>query len=61
MEDKKTSKKKSKCGSKCKTCEFYDKPTDFCEARMIKNCSKQKNANFSNCEDYLTKKSLIMY
>lgn len=57
MSEKKASKKKTKC----KTCEFYNKSTDFCEAKMIKNCSKQKNANFSNCEDYLTREDLIMY
>lgn len=66
MSDKKTTQKKSnkkgsKCGTKCETCEFYDKSSDFCEARMIKKCSKQKNSNFSTCEDYLVKESLVMF
>ena len=65
MSDKKTQKKPNKsggkCGIKCETCEFYDKPTDFCEARMIKKCSKQKNANFSICEDYLVRENLVMF
>ncbi len=65
MSDKKSTQKKSnkknKCGIRCETCEFYDKSTDFCEARMIKKCSKQKNANFSTCEDYLIKNKLVMF
>ena len=66
MSDKKTAQKKSnkkgsKCGIRCETCEFYDKPTDFCEARMIKKCSKQKNTNFSTCEDYLAREELVYF
>lgn len=61
MSQKKANKKGNKCGIRCETCEFYNKSTDFCESRMIRKCSKQKNSNFSTCEDYLVKESLVMY
>ena len=61
MSEKKTQKKKNKSGLKCKSCEFYDKATDFCTERGIKKCSKQANVNFSKCDDYLVRENLVMF
>ena len=62
MSDKKNQKKPNKkSGLKCKSCEFYDRDTDFCTERSIKKCSKQANVNFSKCEDYLVRENLVMY
>ena len=60
MSDKKATKKKNKGGLKCKTCEYYDRSTDFCTAREIEGCTKQK-ANFSKCDDYMVRESLVMF
>lgn len=61
MSEKKTTKKKNKGGLKCKTCEYYDKHSDTCTERGIKNCSKQANVNFSKCDDYIIKETLVMF
>ena len=53
--------KTKKCNCKCSTCENYDKPTDYCKEKEIENCSKQVNANFSQCESYLVRESLVMF
>ena len=54
-------KSKKKCKIKCKTCEFYDAPLDYCSERDIEDCSKQVHINFSSCEDYLIREDLIMF
>lgn len=62
MSEKKPKKSKSKkCKLKCCTCEFYDTPLDYCSERDIENCSKQMHTDFSTCEDYLIKESLVMF
>ena len=61
MSEKKTTKKKNKGNLKCKSCEFYEKSTDFCTERGIKNCSKQTNVNFSKCDDFLVRENLVMF
>ena len=60
-EKEKKSKKNKKHKIKCSTCEFYDAPIDYCSQREIEECSKQAHTNFSSCDDYLVKESLIMY
>lgn len=60
MGDKK-SKKSKKCKIKCRTCEFYDAPLDYCSQREIEECSKQTHTNFSSCEDYLVREDLVMF
>ena len=66
MSDKKSSQKKShkkndKRKMKCNTCEFYDHEDDYCMERDIENCSRQTNVNFSKCDNYLVKESLVMF
>lgn len=65
MSDKKTQKKSGKKNDKrkmkCRTCEFYDNEMDYCMERDMENCSRQTNVNFSKCENYLVKQSLVMY
>lgn len=53
--------KNKKCNLKCCTCEHYDKKSDFCKEKEIDNCSKQVNTDFSQCNDYLVKESLVMF
>lgn len=53
--------KEKKCNIKCNTCEYYEKETDFCKEKEIENVSKQVNTDFSQCEDYLVKESLVMF
>ena len=57
----KKSKKSKKCKIKCKTCEFYDTPLDYCSQKGIEDCSKQVQTDFSSCQDYLVRENLIMY
>lgn len=57
----KFSKKNNKCKIKCRKCQFYDQEEDYCTERDIENCTKQTNFNFSKCDDYLTKDSLVMF
>lgn len=57
----KNSNKPKKCKIKCRTCEFYDTPLDYCSQREIEECSKQVHTDFSTCEDYLIREDLIMY
>lgn len=61
MSKTKTTKNKNKGSLKCKSCEFYDKSADFCTEKEIENCSKQTNVNFSKCDDYLVRESLVMF
>ena len=66
MSDKKSSQKKSnkkneKRKIKCKTCQFYDYEGDYCTERDIESCTRQTNVNFSKCDDYLVKESLVMF
>ena len=58
---KKNTNVPKKCNAKCVTCQFYNKSTDFCAEREIENCTKQPNTDFSKCDDYLVKESLIMF
>ena len=53
--------KDRKCNLKCCTCEHYDKQVDFCKEKEIEDCSKQVNTDFSQCENYLVKESLVMF
>lgn len=53
--------KKNKCNLKCKTCNNYDKKTDFCEEKEIKEVSKQVQTDFSTCDSYLINDKLIMF
>lgn len=55
------SDKVKKSNLKCKTCEHYNKPTDFCKEKEIVNCSKQVSTDFSQCESYLINKKLVMF
>lgn len=57
----KKKKKSKKCKIKCLTCEYYDAPFDYCSEKDIENCSEQSRSNFSSCEDYLVKESLVMF
>lgn len=57
----KKSKKNKKSNIKCRTCEFYDAPLDYCSQKGIEECSKQAHADFSSCRDYLVREDLIMY
>lgn len=54
-------KKSKKNKIKCKTCEFYDAPLDYCSQKDIEECSKQVNTDFSTCRDYLVRENLIMF
>lgn len=58
---KKSNKKNNKCKIKCRTCQFYDYEEDYCMERDIENCTRQTNVNFSKCDDYLVKESLVMF
>ena len=59
---KKKHKKKSKsCKIKCKTCEFYDAPLDYCSQKEIEECTKQSHINFSSCDGYLIRDDLVMF
>lgn len=58
---KESNKKNLKRKIKCKTCQFYDHDGDYCTERDIENCSRQTNVNFSKCDDYLVKDSLVMF
>lgn len=61
---KRMSKKKTKPvknNIKCTTCEFYEKETDFCREKEIENCTKQPNTDFSQCNDFIIKESLVMF
>lgn len=65
MSEKKTTQKKqcknNKCKIKCKTCQFYIADEDYCTERDIEYCTRQKNVNFSKCEDFLIKEKLVMF
>lgn len=65
MSDKKINSKKlgknNKCKIKCKNCQFYDREDDYCMEKDIEFCTKQTNINFSKCEDYLVRDSLVMF
>lgn len=62
MSEKKTQKKKSnKCKIQCCTCQFYIPEDDYCTEKDIEYCTKQTNVDFSKCDNYLIKESLIMY
>lgn len=62
MGEKKSKKTKAKkCKIKCCTCEFYDPAEDYCSEKDIKQCSKQMYTDFSTCENYLVKESLVMF
>lgn len=50
-----------RCNFKCSTCENYDKHTDFCKEKEIKECSKKSLTEFSQCDDYLVRHNLIMF
>lgn len=58
---KKKSKKNKKCKIKCQTCEFYDKPFDYCTQKEIEECSKQSHVDFSSCDKYLVREDLVMF
>ena len=53
--------KEKKCNIKCNTCEYYNKETDFCKEKEIKNVSKQIKTDFSQCQDYLVSEKLVMF
>lgn len=65
MSDNKTTQKKSnknnKSHIKCKNCQFYDRKNDYCTEKNIEKCSKQTNANFSQCDSYLIRENLIHF
>ena len=65
MNDKESIQKKSnknnKCRIKCKNCQFYDRENNYCTEKNIKNCTKQFNADFSQCDSYLIRDNLVMY
>ena len=54
-------KKNKNCNFKCATCEYYEKPTDFCKEKKLEECSKQVHTDFSQCTGYLIRKDLIMF
>lgn len=54
-------KKEKKCNLKCKTCEHYNKISDYCREKEIKHCSKQINTDFSTCDTYLVRENLVMF
>lgn len=58
---KKSNKKNNKCKIKCRTCQFYDYEEDYCMEKDIENCTRQTNINFSKCDGYLVKESLVMF
>ena len=64
-DNKRTQKKSNKTNQKrkikCRQCQFYDYEMDYCTEKDIENCSRQTNVNFSKCDDYLTKDTLIMF
>lgn len=53
--------KKKKCNLKCKTCNNYDKKTDFCKEKEIEEVSKQVQTDFSTCDSYLIDDKLVMF
>lgn len=53
--------KKGKCKLKCRTCQFYIPEDDYCTEKDIEYCTKQTNINFSKCDNYLIKDSLVMF
>ena len=59
--EKKKLKKNKKCKIKCKTCEFYDVPMDYCSQKEIENCTVQTHINFSSCDSYLVREDLVMF
>ena len=64
MSDKKSTQKKSnkkQCKIKCRNCQFYDREDDYCMERDIESCTKQTNVNFSKCENFLNRESLVMF
>ena len=65
MSDKKITQKEpnknNKCKIKCKNCQFYDRENDYCTEKNIENCAKQTNINFSQCDSYIIKETLIMF
>lgn len=63
MGDKKTSEEKqaNKCSLKCKTCEHYNRVSDYCREKAIKHCSKQVHTDFSTCNSYLISEKLVMF
>ena len=54
-------KKEKKCNLKCKTCEHYNRVSDYCREKEIKHCSKQVNVDFSTCDSFLVRESLVMF
>ena len=61
MSQKKSNKRNNKCKIKCRTCQFYDCEGDYCTERDIDCCTKQTNINFSKCDDYIIKETLVMF
>lgn len=53
--------KKTKCALKCKTCEHYNRISDFCREKEIKHCSQKVDTDFSKCESYLVSEKLILF
>ena len=42
----------------CKKCEFYNKESDSCILKDVKNCSKE---GIKECTDYLVNNKLIYF
>lgn len=62
MSEKKSQKKKDgKCKIKCKNCQFYDREDDYCTEKDVEYCTKQTNVDFSKCDSFLIKDSLVMF
>lgn len=57
----KSNKKSNKSKIKCYQCEFYSHENDYCVERDIKNCTRQKNADFAKCDDFLIREDLVMF
>lgn len=53
--------KKKKCNLKCKTCEHYNRISDYCREKGIKHCSEQVQTDFSTCDSFLIRENLIMF
>lgn len=54
-------KKEKKCSLKCKTCEHYNRVSDYCREKEIKHCSQQVHVDFSTCDSFLVRESLVMF
>ena len=51
-------KKNKKATCKCRQCQFFDKQTNSCEVRNIKNFNKK---DITECDDFLANEKLIMF